>query len=57
MVFKGQTVDGEASFFRKPLQPATNGLHGAKVDGEPGGGTGVRDSPGYKGGQRVQAQG
>lgn len=41
MVFKGQTVDGEACAFIQPLQPTTSRLHGAEVRGEPGGRAGV----------------
>lgn len=54
MVFVGQTVDSEGSFFGEPLQPATSRLHGAEVGGEPGGRVGVGNSPSSEGGQRDQ---
>lgn len=57
MVTKGQMVDGKACFLIEPLQLTTNSLHGAEVSGEPGGRVGEGDSPGFDGGQKVQATG
>lgn len=57
MVLIGLKVDSEARFFMEPLQLAADSLQGAKFSSEPGGRTGVGDSPGCDGGKRVQAAG
>ena len=57
MVSVGQTMDCQTSSLVEPLQPPASGLQGVELWSMPGGGVIERDSPSYKRGKGVQAEG